>query len=174
MAVKKESALAAILPRLKTTDISPLIKIAGVMLPRILDGFLKSLDKKQKSAMDKVMPVGGEKKIYLQLVGTPTPPIVIQMAQPVKISTMPEKDVKQQRIKGIRLTIDDIQLLAKGRSLGNMLKLFWRLKGQMLTILGILWMFAPLLRLEPSELKDMGNKMTSKWKPLLDLFARPK
>ena len=174
MAVKKESALAAMLPRLKTTDISPLIKIAGLILPRILEGFLKSLDKKQKSALDKVMPVGGGKRIYLQLVGTPTPPIVIGMAQPLKMSTMPEKDVKQQKIKGIRLTIDDLQLLAKGRSLGNMLKLFWRLKGQTFTILSILYMFAPLLRLRPSGLKDMGNKLTSKWKPLLDLFARPK
>ena len=170
----KESALAAILPRLKTTDLSPLIKIAGVMLPRVLDGFLKSLDKKQKIVMDKVMPVGGEKKIYLQLVGTPTPPIVIGMAQPVKISTISEEDVKQQKIKGIRLTIDDIQLLAKGRTLGNMLKLFWRFKGQTFTILGILWMFAPLLRLGPSGLRDMGNKLTSKWKPLLDLLSRSK
>jgi len=111
MAVKKESAVAAMLPRLKTTDLSPLIRMAGLILPRVLDTFLKSLDKKQRSAMDKVMPVGGGKKIYLQLVGTPTPPIVIGMAQPVKISTMSEKEVKQQRIKGIRLTIDDIQLL---------------------------------------------------------------
>jgi hypothetical protein len=174
MAVKKESALAAMLPRLKTTDLSPLIKIAGVMLPRVLDPFLKSLDKKQKNAMDKVMPASGGKKIYLQLVGTPTPPIMIELAQPVKISTISEKDVKQRKIKGIRLTIDDIQLLAKGRNLGNMLKLFWRLKGQMFTILGILWMFAPLLRLGPSGLKDMGNKLMSKWKPLLDLFARSK
>ena len=174
MAVKKESALAAMLPRLKATDISPLIRMAGLILPRVLDGFLKSLDKRQRSAVDRVMPVGGEKKIYLQLVGTPTPPIVIGMAQPVKISTMSEKEVRQQRIKGIRLTIDDIQLLAKGRTLGNMLKLFWRLKGQTFTILGILWMFAPLLRLGPSGLRDMGNKLTSKWKPLLDLFARPK
>lgn len=174
MAVKKESALAAMLPRLKTTDISPLVKMAGFILPRILDGFLKSLDKKQKSAMDKVMPAGGGKKIYLQLVGTPTPPIVIEMAQPLKMSTMAEKDVKQQKIKGIRLTIDDIQLLAQGRNLGNMLRLFWRLKGQTFTILGILWMFAPLLRLGPFGLKDMDNKLTSKWKPLLDLFARPK
>ena len=63
MAVKKESALAAMLPRLKTTDISPLIKMAGLILPRVLDGFLKSLDKKQKNAMDKVMPAGGKKKI---------------------------------------------------------------------------------------------------------------
>ncbi len=174
MAVKKESALAAMLPRLKTTDISPLIKIAGLILPRVVDGFLKSLDKKQRSAMDKVIPVGGEKNIYLQLLGTPTPPIVIGMAQPVKMSTMSEKEVRQQRIKGIRLTIDDILLLTKGRSLGNMLKLSWRLKGQTFTILGILWMFAPLLRLGPSGLKDMGNKLTSKWKPVLDLFARPK
>ncbi len=101
-------------------------------------------------------------------------PIVIGMAQPVKISTMSEKEVRQQRIKGIRLTINDIQLLAKGRTLGNMLKLFWRLKGQTFTILGILRMFWPLLRLGPSELKDMGNKMTSRFKPLLDLLPRPK
>ena len=174
MAVKKESALAAMLPRLKTTDISPLIKIAGLILPRVVDGFLKSLDKRQKNAMDKVMPAGGGKKIFLHLMGTPTPPIVIEMAQPMKISTMSEKEVRQQRIKGIRLTIDDIQLLAKGRTPGNMLKLFLRLKGQTFTILAILWMFAPLLRLGPSGLKDMGNKLTSKWKPLLDLFARPK
>jgi len=174
MAVKKESALAAMLPRLNATDISPLIKIGGLILPRVLDPFLKSLDEKQKSAMDKVMPAGGGKKIYFQLVGTPTPPIVIEMAQPVKMSTMSEKEVRQQRIKGIRLTIDDIQLLAKGRTPGNMLKLLWRLKGQTFTILGILWMFAPLLRLGPSGLKDMGNKLTSKWKPLFNLFARPK
>ena len=110
MAVKKESALAAMLPRLKTTDISPLIKIAGLILPRIVVGCLKSLDTKQRSAMDKVMPVGGKNRIYFQLVGTPTPPIVIGMAQPVKISTMSEKEVREQRIKGLTLTIDDIQL----------------------------------------------------------------
>lgn len=174
MAVKKESALAAILPRLESTDISPLIRMAGFILPRVLDVLLASLDKRQRSAVDRVMPVGGGKKIYLQLVGTPTPPIVIGMAQPVTISTMSEKEVRQQRIKGIRLTIDDIQLLAKGPTLGNMLKLFWRLKGQTFTILGILWMFGPLLRWGPSILKDMGNELNSKLKPLLDLFAQPK
>lgn len=174
MAVKKESALAAILRRLKTTDISPLIRMASGMVPRILDPFFKTLDKKQKSAIDKVMPPGKGKKIYLQLVGTPTPPIVVELAQPVTISTLSEKEVRHQRIKGIRLTIDDIRLLAEGRTPGNMLKLFWCLKGQTFTILGILWMFMPLLRLGPSGLKDMGNKLTSKWKPLLDLFARPK
>jgi len=72
------------------------------------------------------------------------------------------------------LTIKDVQLLAKGLTLGNMLRLFWRLRGQTFTILGILWVFAPLLLLGPSGLKDMGNKMTSRWKPLIDLFGRPK
>jgi hypothetical protein len=124
--------------------------------------------------MDKVMPAGEGKKIYVHLTGTPTPPVVVELAQPMKMSTMAEKEVKQQKIKGIRLTVEDIQLLAKGRNLGNMLRLTWRLRGQMFTILGILWMFAPLLRLGPSGLKDMGHKLTSRWKPLLDLFARPK
>ena len=174
MAVKKESALASLLPRLKTTDLSPLIRIASGVVPRVLDPFFKSLDEKEKSAIDKVMPPGKGKKIYVHLMDTPTPPIVVELAQPMKIGTMPEKDVKQQKIKGIRLTTDDIQLLARGRSLGNMVRLYWRLKGQMFTILGVLWMFTPLLRLGPSGLKDMGNKLTSKWKPLLDLFARPK
>ncbi len=172
MTVKKESALAAMLPRLKTTDLSPLIKMASGMVPRVLDTFFKSLDKKQKRAVDKVMPPGKGKKIYLHLTGTPTPPIVVELAQPMKISTVPEKDVKQQKIKGIRLTIDDIQLLAKGPKLGNMLKLLWRLKGQMFTILGIMWMFTPLLRLGPSGLKDMVKKLMTTAKPLLDLFAR--
>lgn len=174
MAAKKESALAAILPRLKTTDISPLVRMASVIVPRILDPFFNSLDKKQKKAMDRVMPPGKGKKMYLHLIGTPTPPVVIELAQPMKLSTMAEKEVKQQKIKGIRLTIKDVQLLAKGLTLGNMLGLFWRLRGQTFTILGILWMFAPLLLLGPSGLKDMGNKMTSRWKPLLDLFSRPK
>jgi len=172
MAVKKKSALDVILPRLKTNDISLAVRLAGLILPPVIDDFLKSLDKRQRSAFDKVMPVGGEKKIYLHLVDTPTPPIVIELAQPTRICTMPEKEVKQQRIKGIRLTIDDAQLLAQGLTIGNILKLIWRLKGQMFTMLGMLWMFAPFLRLGPSGLKDMGNKLTYKWKPLLDLFAR--
>jgi hypothetical protein len=172
MTSNKESALAALLPRLKATDNSPLIRIAGLILPRILDVLLANLDKRQRSAIDKIIPVGGKKKIYLQLVGTPTPPIVVELAQPMKISTMSEHEVKQQRIKGIRMTIGDIELVAKGLTKGNMLKLFWRMKGQTFTILSILWMFAPLLQLGPTGSKDMGNKLTSKWKPLLHVLAR--
>lgn len=173
MAVKNDAMLPQ-LKTLKTTDISPLIRMAGLMLPRVLDGFLASLDKKQKCAFDKVMPVGGEKKIYLQLMDTPTPPIVIGMAQPPKIRTLSENEVRQQQIRGVRLTIDDLQLLAEGRSLGNILRLVWRLKGQTFSMLSIFWMFGPLLRLGPAELHDLRNKMNARFKPLLDLLPRPK
>ncbi len=174
MAVKKGSALAAILPRLKKADLSPLVRMASNMVPRALDPFFKSLDEKEKRAIDRVMPPGKGKKVYVHLVDTPTPPIVVELAQPMKIDTMPEKDVKQQNMKGIRLTTGDILLLAKGRSLGNTLRLLWRFKGQIFTMLGIVWMFMPLLRLGRSGLKEMGNKLTSRWEPLLDFFARLK
>ena len=171
MAMNEDTMLPQ-LKALKTTDISPLIRLAGVSMPRALDGFIKSLDTKQKSAFDKVMPVGGEKKIYLQLTDTPTPPIVSGMAQPMKISTMSEKEVREQKISGIKLTTDDLQLVAEGRTLGNMLRLIWRLKSQLFTILRILLIFWPFLRLGPAELRDMGNKMKSHFKPLLDLMPR--
>jgi hypothetical protein len=173
MAIKSD----AMLPQLKTiqtTDLSPLIRMAGAMLPRILDGFIKSLDAKQKGAFDKVLPAGGEKKIYLQLVGTPTPPVVVWLAQPMKMSTLSEKEVKAQQIKGIRLTVDDLQLLAGGLSQGTLLRLGWRLKGQAFTLLGILWMFGPMLLLGPSELRDLQDKATTRFKPLFDLLPRPK
>lgn len=172
MAVNQDAMLPQ-LRALKTTDISPLIRISGLMVPRLLNGFLPCLDQKQKSAFDKVMPLGGEKKIYVQLVGTPTPPIVIGMAQPLRMGTLPENEVMRQRIRGIRLTLDDIQPLAEGRTLGNMLKVGWRLKGQTFTILGILLMFWPFLGLGPAELRDLRSKMVTHFKPILDLLPRP-
>jgi hypothetical protein len=165
MTVKNDVMLPQ-LKALKTTDISPLIRMAGLMVPRVLNGFLPSLDEKQKNAFDKVMPVGGEKKIYVQLVGTPTPPIVIGLAQPPKMSILPEKGIKEQQIKGIRLTVDDLQLLVDRR----MLNFIWHLRGQYFTILSMLPMFAPFLRLGPSGLKDMANKMKAHFKPVLDLL----
>lgn len=173
-AVNKEQALAAILPRLKTTDLSSFIKIAGLLLPRVFDNLLATLDKRQKSVVDRVMPVEGGMKICLHLVDTPTPPIMIELAQPMKISAIPEMDIQKQEIKTIRLTTDDILLLAKGRNPVNMLRLGWRHKGQMLTILGILHMLAPLLQEEPSIMKDIGKELNSRLMPLLDLFAKPK
>jgi hypothetical protein len=163
----------AMLPQmkaLKTTDLGPLIRISGLMLPRLLNGFLPCLDKKQRSAFDKVMPEGGEKQIYLQVVGTPTPPIVIGMTQPLRMGTLSENEVRQQQIRGIRLAVEDLQLLAGGRTLGNTLKLFWHLKGQVFTILSISGMFMPFLWLGSGEIKDMRKKMTTHFKPLLDLM----
>jgi hypothetical protein len=173
MAIKTD----AMLPQLKaiqTTDLSPLIRMAGAMLPRILDSFIKSLDAKQKGAFDKVLPAGGEKKLYLHLTGTPTPPVVVCLARPVKMSTLAEKEVRAQGIKGVRLTVEDLQILAGGLSLGALLRLGWRLKGQAFTLLGILWMFGPILLLGPSELRDLQDKATTRFKPLLDLLPRPK
>ena len=167
-----EDAMIPQLKALKTTDISPLIRMAGVMMPRALEGFMPSLDKKQKSAFDQVMPVGGEKKIYIHLTDTPTPPIVVGMAQPIKMSTHSPNEVEEQKMKGIKLTTNDLQLLAGGQTLGNMLRLFWRLKRQLITILGMLLILWPFLRLGPAELRDMGNKMKSHFKPLLDLMPR--
>jgi hypothetical protein len=173
MASKKNTMLPQ-LKALKTTDLSPLVRMGGVMLPRALAGFLPSLDEKQKSAFDQVMPVGGEKKMYLQVLDSPTPPIVVGMAQPLKMSTVPEDEVRQQKIRGIRLTVDDLQLLVEGLTLGNVLRLFWRLKAQLFSILCLLWMFVPFLRLGPARLKDLGNKAATHFKPLLDLLPRPK
>jgi hypothetical protein len=173
MAAKNDTMLPQ-LKALKTTDISPLVRIAGVMWPRALAGFLPSLDEKQKSAFDQVMPVGGEKKMYLQLLDTPTPPIVIGMAQPLKMSTMSEDKVRQQQIKGIRLSVDDLQLLVEGLTLGNMLRLLWRLKAQLFTLLCLLWMLVPFLRLGPARLRDLLNKAATHFKPLFDLLPRPK
>jgi hypothetical protein len=171
---EKEVAMSSQLKALKTTDLSPLIRMADLMTPRMLSAFLPKLDAKQRTAFDKVMPAGGEKQIYLQMVDTPTPPIVIRLAQPLKMSPMAENKVKQQKIRGIRLTINDIQLLSEGRTLGNMLRLVWRLKGQIGTFLSLSGMLIPFILLGPAELKDMQNRAMTHFKPMLDLMPRQK
>jgi hypothetical protein len=173
MPTNKESSEAALLPQLealKTTDISPLIGVAGLLMPRVLDGFLPRLGERQRRSIDRIMPAGGTKKLYLHLVGTPTPPIVVGMAQPPTISTLTEKGVREQGIRGIRLTVEDVQLLLEQR----MLRLVWRLKGQVLALLGVLWIFMPLFSLGPRGLKDMTNKLGSHLKPVIDLLPRPR
>jgi hypothetical protein len=109
------NAITPQLKAIKTTDLSPFIRMAGLMTPRLLDGFKQTLDQKQKMAFEKVMPVGGEKKIFLQLVGTPTLPIVIGFADPLKMSLMAETEIRHQKIKGIKLTLNDIQALSESR-----------------------------------------------------------
>jgi hypothetical protein len=157
---------------LKTTDLTPFIRMSGLMAPRLMEVFTQKLDEKQKKAIDKVMPVGGDKMIYFHLVDTPTPPILLGMAQPLKLTTMPENEIKRQQIKGIRLTTREVQLLSGGRSMGKMLRLTWRLKSQMVTILGILLGFWPFIMLGPAELGDMRKRMTVHFKPLFELMPR--
>lgn len=150
-----------------------LIRMADLAVPRLLKGYLPALNAKQRKAIDQVMPAGGEKRIYIHLVATPTPPILIQLAQPPKLCPMPEKAVRQQGVKGIRLTVDQLQMAASDRSSGNLLKLLWSLRGQWPTLLSIGWMFMPLVCLGPKELRDMSDKMKAHMKPLLDLLPRP-
>jgi len=166
----KNNAMLPQLKALKTTDLSPFIRMSNLMVPKAVGAFLPSLDKKQRSAFDKVMPVGGGKKIYLHLVGTPTPPIVVEMAQPLKMSVLSENKVREQRIKGIKLTGEDLQVLTE-RRIG---KLLWRLKGQTGTLLSLSGMFAPFIFLGPGELKDLQKKAMTHFKPLIDLLPRPK
>ncbi len=159
---------------LKKTDLSPLIRMAGGMLPRIMEGALGCLNPKQRGAFDQVMPVGGERKIYLHLVGTPTPPIVLALSHPLKVSTLPEKEIKNQKLRGIKVAVDDLRIVAEKQSLGNLLKFGWRLKGQTFTILRMIPVFWPFIRLGPAELRDMAKRMGTRFKPLLDLLPRPK
>lgn len=164
----KKEKLSPQFKALKKTDLSPMIRMGGVMAPRLLGGFIPKLDKKQKSAIDKVMPVDGKKKFYIQLADTPTPPIVIQMAQPLKMNVLSEDEVQKQGIKGLKLTVEDLQLAKEKR----IARLLWRLKGQAGTLLNLSGMAAPFIKLGPGELKDMRNKAMTHFKPLMDLLPK--
>jgi len=139
-------------------------------LPNVFDNLVADFSEEQKKAIDKVLPPGGKKKLYIWLVGSATQPIVVGMAQPISITTMPERDIENQKIKGLKLELDDIMPLTKGQTLGNMLKVVWRLKGQMRTLISIGWSFMPILRLGRANFEDMKSKMTSKMEPLRKLM----
>ncbi|NLT36434.1 MAG: hypothetical protein GXX83_11130 [Gaiellales bacterium] len=172
-----ESPLTAILSRLKAVDISSLVALAGRVMPHMLDRWLQGLDARQRRALEGVLPVDGRKKLYLHVADSPTPPIVIRMARPVELGTVTMRELERLRpqgTKGLRMTTDDLQLLAGDRSPGGLLRLLWRLRGQASSLLSIAWTLAPLLRLGPSGLKGMGRSLTARWKPLLDLLTEPR
>ena len=170
MTDKKEPASAEMLKRFWDTDLSLVIKLAGGVLPNFFDNLVADFSEKQKKAIDKVLPPGGKKKLYIRLVGSPTQPIVVGMAQPISITTMSERDIENQKIKGLKLELNDIMPLTKGQTLGNMLKVIWRLRGQMITLISIGWSFMPIMRLGRASLEDMRSKMTSKMEPLRNLM----
>ncbi len=173
---KREVPLMAMLSRLKTVDISSLVGLAGRLLPRMLDGWLQGLDEKQRRAVESVLPAGGQRRLYLHVVDSPTPPLVVRMARPPELGTVSERELEQRPrgMRGLRMTTDDLRLLIGDRKPGSVLRLLWRLKGQTISLLGIAGMLAPLLRLGPSGLRDLGHSLTGRWKPLLDLLAQPK
>jgi len=164
--IDQSEELSAQLKALKTTDLSSMIRMSNLFVPRLINGFLPIMDKKQRAAFDKVMPVGGEKKIFIHLIGTATPPIVTQMSKPIKIGVLPEEEVKKQGIKGMSLTLEDLQL-AQSKKFG---KLVWRLKGQIGALLSMSGIFTPFILLGPSELKDLKAKALTHFKPMLDLM----
>lgn len=163
---EKEIELSSQMKALKKTDLSPMILMSNLFAPRLLDNFLPKLNEKQKKAFDKAMPVGGEKKFFVHLAGTPTPPIIIQIAQPIKLSILSEDEVKRQGVKGLKLTAEDLQL-AKEKKI---VRLLWRLKSQIGIFLNLSVLAVPFIRLGPGELKDMQSKAMTHFKPLFDLM----
>jgi hypothetical protein len=165
---QNKEELSPLIKALQKTDLSPLIRMGDLMIPRMLDAFLPKMDAKQKAAFDKTMPVGGQKRIYINLIGNPTPPIVIQMAQPPRIFVMGEDEVIALGIRGIKLTVDDLQTLTE-RRIG---KAIWNLKSQTGSLLSLSGMFIPFIRLGRAELIDLQKKLMTHFKPLIDLLPR--
>jgi len=153
---------------LKNTDLSPFINMSNLMVPRMLGVFLPKLNQKERRAFDKVMPVGAGKKIYVHLVGSATPPIVIEMAQPMKMTTLPESEVKLQHLKGIKINVEDIQLLTDKKT-G---KFIWRIKSQLGTILGMSSIFTPFMALGPKGIMALKDKAMTHFKPLMDMMPK--
>ncbi len=160
-------------PRIKAlikTDLSQIIKMSGLMVPKLLNGFLSKLNSKQRRAFDKVMPVDGKKKFFIHLLGTPTPPIVINMAQPLKIKVVSEEKVKNEKIKGLVFT-PEIMQLALGKKYG---KFLWRIKGQIGTLLSLMGMFMPFVTLGPKGIRDIQIKAMTHFKPLMHMMPGAK
>jgi hypothetical protein len=146
---------------LRETNITPLIWIADKTLPRLMESYRESLNDQQRAALDQVMPVGGEKQVYFRVTDSPTPPILVTLANPPKLSTISLDAAKAQRIPGLSLTTGDLQLLADGLSLGSVWSV---LKGQVFSVPPLMRLFMPLIRLGSAQLQDMWIKLKSQLK----------
>lgn len=151
---------------LKTTDLSPFINMSNLMVPRMLGVFLQKLNDKERKVFNKVMPAKGGKKIFFHLVGSATPPIVVEIAQPMKMTTMDEEEVKKLQIKGIRINVEDVQLLTEKK----MGKFIWHIKSQMGTMLGLSSMVTPFISLGPKGIMALKDKAMTHFKPLMDMM----
>ncbi|MCL1890477.1 MAG: hypothetical protein FWG00_00355 [Coriobacteriia bacterium] len=158
-----------VIDNLKKNDYTTNIRAANAQLPQLCNNFLASLDEKQRKAVDKVFSPNGKKKLYVQLVDMPTPPVVVTLAQPAVFEVVPEVDVAKAGIAGLKLTADDLKTLLANKS-GDIASALSGLKGQTMTVLGILAIFAPLLMLGQAELADIAKKAGEHFAPLGKLF----
>ena len=155
---------------LKRKNLKGMILLSNRFAPRLIGGLLPKLSDKQRKAFDKVMPKDGQKKIFFQLVGTPTPPIVVKLAQPLLIEVLSEEEVSRQGIKGIRIQVDDLPILVESASGGDIFKALKGLKGQTGAVMSLMGTFSPLVTLGPAELKDMQKRAMAHFKPFMDLL----
>lgn len=156
---------------LQSMNLSLLVPVASLMMPRLMKNYIESLNPRQKKALDKVMPEGGDKKFYFQITDSPTPPILVELSQPPKLSTISLQEANERHIPGISLTTSDLQLLAEGLNAETMVMLLRHLDAQGTTLLDVLRLFMPLLQLGPKQLKDMGAKLKVQLNPLLGLLS---
>jgi hypothetical protein len=157
---------------LKRKNLKGMILLSNKFLPKLISGFLPHLSDKQRRAFDKVMPIGGHKRIYLQILGTPTPPIVVSLAQPLCVAVMTEDEVKAEAIKGIKIQVDDIpMLMASVSGSGDIFGALKGLKGQTGAVLSLMPTFAPLISMGPSEMKDLQVRAKKHFKPFLDFVS---
>ncbi|MCL2807594.1 MAG: hypothetical protein FWD27_05475 [Coriobacteriia bacterium] len=153
---------------LKTQDLSGMIRLSNLFAPQVFANFFPKLSSKQQAALNKIMPVGGTKRLYMKLEGTLTPPIVMQLSQPMVMSVMSEEAVKAEGIKGLKIHIDDLPAMIDSVSgSGDIFGALKGLKGQTAAVLGLMTTFAPMVSLGPSEMKDMQARAMEHFKPVL-------
>ncbi|MCL1797106.1 MAG: hypothetical protein FWG24_02115 [Eggerthellaceae bacterium] len=158
---------------LKRKNLKGMILLSNKFTPRLMGGFLPKLSDKQQKAFNKVMPKEGQKKIYFQLLGSPTPPIVVHLAQPLFVDVMSEDEVKAAGFKGIKLQVDDLPgIMASVSGSGDIFGALKGLKGQTSSVLSMMSIFSPFVSLGPAEIKDLQVRAKKHFKPILDMMPR--
>ncbi|MCL1798022.1 MAG: hypothetical protein FWG24_06915 [Eggerthellaceae bacterium] len=156
-----------VINNLKTNDYSDKIREANTKMPQLCDNFVKSLNDSQRKAVDKVFPVGGSKKIYAQLVGMPTPPVMLKLAQPASFDVVAESGLSGAT--GIKLNADDVKMLLTNSS--DIPAALKSLKGQGVAVLSLLATFAPILTLGGADRNDLFAKAGKHFAPIGQLFS---
>lgn len=156
---------------LRSKNLAGLVRLSNVFVPRIIKGFLPKLSPKQQAAFDKVMPPGGQKQIAVQLVGSPTPPIVVTLAQPLIIEPMSEEELSNTKIKCMKIHLDDLPALVEiAAGTGDIFGALKSLKGQKMAMLSLMSAFTPLLSLGAAEIRDLKKRAQEHFKPVAGML----